>query len=727
VVPAVVGLLVEGRSGGIACDPWTGLGLLAASVHETLQAQRTIVCTRDPSDLPLGRLLCPELDWHLDDPFAFLGALTERPDIVVSVLPFSTQGSHSVELQTESGGLLRCTGEFGSVLLAASASKLSANGMGIFIVPASFFFGRRSLVPILPTLGLTVEAALALPAGAFASSPSLTAYLVVVRRQLLAETFVAQLSQEINTNRQIVANMRSGRVDGALELGRLVPRQEFRGLPHLRLAEQLRHAELRFLVPPVRLEDLAQAIRLGRPGEAFESRRGDNAIYIPLIGISNVVDSSEAMTLKSHNYAQVVVDPMRSSAAFVARFLNSELGRFLREANQTGATIRRLNTAGLKELKVFVPRLETQRAILDVEALLGAQHNTLLGLQNDLTALQRELWDTPERLSDVHTRASALSRQLGIAAGPHAATTLDQWFETLPFPLASILRAWQATPSDDHKTRYEHLLHFFEAVAEFLSVIYLSAYFRLPDLFTEHRLKLAEAWRTQHLTLERATFGTWKVVVEYFAKQTRTLLSADADGRRLCAELFADPTARLPEMLARKELAAILSRTNKLRNDWTGHGGIVSPSEARMRNQLLLSEVQELRKAMADGWDHVQLVRSLYCRPRGGAFENEIALLVGSNSEFRKEPRLMSSWLDVDRLYLVATASSGTLLLLPLLQVGPSPSSAKNACYFFNRIDKDGARFVSYHFIDQPELKDQSAETSEAIHLLADPRSGDAS
>jgi hypothetical protein len=80
----------------------------------------------------------------------------------------------------------------------------------------------------------------------------------------------------------------------------------------------------------------------------------------------------------------------------------------------------------------------------------------------------------------------------------------------------------------------------------------------------------------------------------------------------------------------------------------------------------------------------------------------------------------MSEYLDIDRLYLVSGDSGRALLLLPLIQVGPSPSSAKNACYFFSRVDKDGARFISYHFMDQPELKDVSDETSAAIRFLTE-------
>jgi hypothetical protein len=42
-----------------------------------------------------------------------------------------------------------------------------------------------------------------------------------------------------------------------------------------------------------------------------------------------------------------------------------------------------------------------------------------------------------------------------------------------------------------------------------------------------------------------------------------------------------------------------------------------------------------------------------------------------------------------------------------------------STCYFFNRIEAGGARFVSYHFTDQPELKGAFKEATEAINFLA--------
>ena len=577
------------------------------------------------------------------------------------------------------------------------------------------FLPSGSILRNFDALGLGIEAALAIPPGVFAPYRKVPSYLVIIRNKPVSKMFVAQLTSEANTNAQIITNYKEGKEGGALELGRFVDPLSFKGMDAIRTAERFEQAESQFGAPAVSLQELSTAINLGRFGEGFEFPELENAVFIPLIGTSDVVASVDDLTLKRQNYIQVGINSTRSDARFVANFLNSELGKEIRTSGKTGATIPKLNSQGVKQLRILVPDLQTQQAMLEIELRIAVDRNTLQGLQAELGGLRRELWSNPSTLADVDKRLRVLSSGLTAGLKKHSLTGLDTWFETLPFPLASILRAWQATPSQDFKTKYEHLLHFFEATAEFLSVILLSAFNSREPLFEVHKRKLGEALKKQNLSFQRAYFGTWRLVFEYLAKQTRQLLSGYMDSRALCVDIFADDTLMLPKMLGRKELAEVLAVTNKMRNDWTGHGGVVSQTEAQLRNEQLLGEAHELRNLMADDWADIQLIYAIHCRPRRGVFENEIAVLSGSNSEFLKETRSMGAWLDIERLYLTRKDAMRGLELLPLVQVGPSPASAKNACYFFNRVEKDGLRFVSYHFADTPERKASLEEASAAL------------
>ena len=111
---------------------------------------------------------------------------------------------------------------------------------------------------------------------------------------------------------------------------------------------------------------------------------------------------------------------------------------------------------------------------LGVETALAiAERNRVMVLKSKIPDLRSELWTKPISALQVQENIDAPARRLAGSINQHAPESLNHWFETLPFPLASILRAWRATPTQDYKTKYEHLLHFFEGTAEFVSVILL--------------------------------------------------------------------------------------------------------------------------------------------------------------------------------------------------------------------------------------------------------------
>jgi hypothetical protein len=713
----VISALIQERHDKNVCDPWAGIGTILASVQEATKAKSAIAIVQNRADFELGKVLLSSAEWHLGDPLELLSSKVPEFDLVVSIPPFGAKGCRPLVLQGVDGKDVELHDDLGNLILAASAARLDQQGLGIYIVTPSFFSSSHSVLRAFGSIGLGVEAALALPQGSFAPYMNIYAYLVVVRKRVTDRLFVGQLSTDAKTNLQVISNFREGKEGGALELGRYVALQGFTGLDRLRMGEQLEQAGRVFGAPAVRLGELAVAITLGRSGSEFHFPAAENALFVPLIGISEVVDSQDDMTLKAQNYAQVTIDPSRSQARFVAHFLNSELGKEIRESNKGGTVIPKLNTQTLRNLSVFLPSLQEQRLMLEVETRIAGERNTLLGLQNELTQFERELWSNPKAASSVEKRLSVLSDRLSGSLKQHAAFDLDRWIETLPFPLASILRAWQATPSQDFKTKYEHLMHFFKATTEFLAVILLSAFTSNEAVFGPHKQRLSEAMQKSNLSFQRATFGTWKLVVEYLGKQTRELLK---DNRALCAEIFSDVSFELPSALSRIELGRILSATNKMRNDWGGHGGVVGQEEALLRNEQLVGEVQKLREVMADTWSEAQLIRALHTVHRRGVFENEVAVLMGSNSEFLKETRPMAITMDVERIYLSSRRAIQALKLLPLVQIGPSPQTAKNACYFFSRLERDGARFISYHYADRPELKGQFDDATDAIRLLAE-------
>jgi len=726
VVLQTVRELVEGHAAKVVCDPWAGLGQMASTIQEVTKAPKVLAFTPRVDAATFGRALVKQIEWQTGEPLSLLDQFNGQIDVAASVLPFGAKSGQPVTLTAASGEEVELRDDLGNLILAAVTRKLSKDGIGLFVVTPSFFFSQRSVRWQFEELGIGMEAALALQSGTFAPYTNMPAYLVVVRNRPSTRMFVGQLTSDTQNNLQVIQNLKQGKEGGTLDLGRFVDIASFTGIDAIRTAERFQEMSRRYLsAPAIQLEELATEINLGRPGDDFVFPTNENSVYVPLIGKSDVVDSQENLTLKPQNYAQLVIDRQRSDARFVARFLNSEFGRELREAYKSGM-IPKLSKQTLKTLPVFVPAIQTQRQMLDVETRIVGESNTLLSLQNEIGELRRDLWSNPQSAASVNERIGVLSSRLSGSLKQHAAERLDQWFETLPFPLASILRAWQATSKHNYEKKCALLGKFFEATAEFVSVILLSAFSSNESLFEPHRLKLNEAMTKGKVSLKLASFGTWKVVIEYLGKQTRELLKDNPQkpddsraNQEICAELFADPSLVLPLVVSRVELAQIISTTNGMRNNApTSHGGTPTQEEARALNEALLSELQKLREVLADTWIGTQMIHALHSRMRRDQFENEISILMGSNNEFLTESRTMNVCMDVDRLYLSRKDSGRALKLLPLIQVGPSPQSVKNTCYFFNKVVPEGVRFVCYHHGDQSELKGQFNDAAEAIRFL---------
>jgi hypothetical protein len=716
-LPPVISEILKERQAALVCDPWAGIGAVLATAVAATNASRSFAFVHREDEFVLGSVLVSSAEWTVGDPLHLLAKLDSEIDVVASIPPFGAKPRSPLKLRTMTGDALELSDDLGSLLLTASSARLSNDGIGIFVVAATFFSSPHSVLRIFGSIGLFLQAALALPSGAFAPHTNISTYLVVVTKRATDRLFVGQLSKDTDTNLQVVTNFRERRQGPTLELGRYVTVDEFTGLDSLRIAERVKSAKQTFDAAAWHLEDLSATITLGRPNDSFTFPAADNEVFVPMIGNSSVIDSRESLTLKLQNYSQVVIDPTRSLARFVAQFLNTELGKEIRELNKSGSVIRKLNLQTLKSLIILIPDIATQRAILETEVQISSHGNLLSELQSQLMQLRRELWNRPQARASVQRQLAELSSRISGSVKEHAERSFEEWIETLPFPLASILRAWLATASDDFKTKYEHLLHFFEATAEFIGIIFLSAFSSNESLFKPHKQKLTDAMNKVNLSYSRATFGVWKVVVEYLGKQTRDLLNGSEE-RKICGELFADPSLSLPTILSRVELANSLTAVNKMRNDWTGHGGVVGPEVAQLRNEQLLAQLQSLRNILSDVWAGARLVHPIRGVKRKGIFENELQILMGSNSPFLSAWLPMATLLDSERIHIVSEGASFGLTLLPLVHIGSSPLSAKNAFYFFNRLDRDGARFISYHYVEKPELTGQFADALQTIRYL---------
>ena len=196
----------------------------------------------------------------MGDPLELLSSQVPELDLVVSIPPFGAKSDRSLVVAGTRWQSVELHDDLGNLILAASAARLSREGIGIYIVTPSFFFSSQFGSAPFCCHGLGIEAALALPPGSFAPYTNIQAYLVVVRKRVADRLFVGQLSTDAKTNLQVISNFREGKAGGALELGRYVDPQGFTGLDAIRMAERLEEASRKFGAPAIRLSELAVAI-----------------------------------------------------------------------------------------------------------------------------------------------------------------------------------------------------------------------------------------------------------------------------------------------------------------------------------------------------------------------------------------------------------------------------------------------------------------------------------
>ena len=273
------------------------------------------------------------------------------------------------------------------------------------------------------------------------------------------------------------------------------------------------------------------------------------------------------------------------------------------------------------------------------------------------------------------------------------------WLETLPFPLASILRRYHA--DHDSRSKNDHLLFFFEAFAQFVTTVMFSALKNDEVLFEKQRT----SWIKDKLAdrLKMSSFGIWGILGEQLAKITRRELSSK-DSRDRCLRMYRVKRSDFLDTITNKKIYEIISTTAGYRNNWKGHGGIVGEKEQKNRQTLLENELSKIREIISDCFED-----SIFLRPKDntyskGVYNYVIMSLMGSHTTFKEEEIRTIIPLDISKNYILFEDNPEPLELIPFVKFMSTPESEETACYFYNRIEKNKIRWVSYHFEKESEI-----------------------
>lgn len=699
-----VAQLAASRSASAILDPFATSPTLIAALAEHLPQARSVALTASESVAGLGRSVAPNVDWRVGPPFETLSELEGSFDFVAGTPPL---GIRNTGLPVRPR-----LGEYANSLMVDVAERLTPGGALAFLVADGFFFRSDAArtQDSLRALGLQVEAAISVEGGLRPQSEIPSSLVLVTPSNDLDELFVGRLDSVIDPA-TLIDNVAARKIGEFLQLGVLYPRGRYRGWRAL-----LNEAELLIGLGNVRnlrtalLEEVAlRFVRL--PNEDVAPA---NSIYLPEFPRAAVLVEPPD---KPRGYTRVDLDPERVNARWIATWFNEPLGRTARMAQASGGTIERVRPADLRRLTVVLPALDDQA--------------TAISIAQELQLIAREVADTRAGLwtgeLTIENALGFLNRVRGTfsqAAGQLSpAPTVDTWIEELPFPLAVIGRMYRAvTPT---REKIDHLQHFFEAYAIFLTTTLLSASRRDPQTYEATIAKIRGASdRQRSSVLDRADFGTWIMLGQTIAKRLRGRLNAGS-ANEFRATLFGGVPPGFVDTMTAKKLWDGLDAARVVRNE-RGHGGVEGDKWLRAKLARLEASLNDLRAAAPHSFAGVDLVRP------GRAEQGDDDLftfdrserLMGSNMTFEERVVKSTAPMRSRGLYLVPASAVATspLQLLPLVQLRKVPESEERAVYYYSRRlapgEGDGFRFVSYHFEGRPEERLRDSDLAGLIDDL---------
>lgn len=690
--------LASGREISTALD--FGCGVVGF-VGKALEQQKATVTalTQIAECAALSQLLCKgtTVEVNCDAPLAWLEKTKLRFDFVFGMPPFGLKAETPLPFLQETP---KRNIDSATAHAAWAGSCLTDDGIAVLVVPTGFaeIQSNRS-IETLNACGLNLIAYLSLPPGVFLPSTAVAGALAVVARKGTERVFVGTVSEDTNRNDVLLRNFNGGREGRDVGTGRLVAPADFRGVRVLEAQEQVDRTASRLGLAPRRLQDILVAVNLTKSSEPPGFEEQPNAVYLPMIGRGDAITSIGQFRMKPHNYAQLIVNAAAADPDYLAGFFNTPLGLSIREQSTSGVTIPKLTKATIGLMTVFLPDLNTQRATVQTQTRLRE-------VSAELRELEKRLWEQPRKCDAVAKATDRFERK----------EALPDWIDTLPFPLGSILWAYHTCGADD-KVRYEHLLHFFEAYGEFLATILLSAFSRDQEIFASE-LKTLREGVGGHISLQRADFGTWVRIMERFSKTSRQLLNCDTKQKERAFTVFCCHDPEIIQALTESRVVSLLQKANSRRNSWTGHGGVVGVPEAKARHIELQSYLTELRECLGVSWERFELVLPGAATFSGGIHRYSVQKVRGRCAPFEKADVELTHPMEHGVLHLKAQDERSALALMPLIKVMPSPRFAENACYFYNRQERDGIRFVSYHFDKEADVTDVFADTLQAITKL---------
>ena len=275
---------------------------------------------------------------------------------------------------------------------------------------------------------------------------------------------------------------------------------------------------------------------------------------------------------------------------------------------------------------------------------------------------------------------------------------IEEWMETLPFPLASIL--WASFSSLNYEHKVDYLMDFFEAFSEFVVTILLSGLLSDKDFFQEDVSSIFNNMEEHSRDwYEKPSFGTWNYLGKELSKIIKNQLK-DSYHKNQCLKSFGQVEPELLEALSCWELHQIFWKVSNLRNDWKHSVSHVSEEQYQTRFQILENYIYQVYKIIGTTFRRINMVLPIQNHLNDGVHHYTVERYMTSRAPFRQIVIESNSLMDNSKIYLTNINKNSNLELISII------INVDNSCYFYNGKDYHTglARYCSYHNSKEPEL-----------------------
>lgn len=580
-------------------------------------------------------------------------------------------------------------------IMEYSANHLVENGSCLFSFADGIVF-NKSQIAILERAserGLYANGYIDLPNGAFLPYASVNTKILIFQKFREEKRFIAGI-EDISDIETIIYSFLNHQDSKKMNLGKWVNPIEISDYRGYKSRCELIKEQKDFGGEYIELSKVA--INIIRPNKENEFEQLPNSVFIPKIGVSEVVLDVLDFHIKAQNYIQVQLDSEKISANYVAFFYNTPKGVEIRRRAMSPGTIPQFNKVSIGALPIIIPGNK-------VSDILNT-YQRINELEVQLASVKRKFLSSPIGYTQINKDLKNINN----------AETMEMWAETLPFPLASVLLRY-STDSSFEKKKYDLML-FFEGFALFHACILLSILNENRSVFDSKVILDG----TDGKQFERASFGSWVWINSKITSYFRKMYNSGPENKQILLKAFKTEDEELIKILISSDIQKVMSQTNKLRNEWKGHTGVSSEEISEVHTHELEKYLWDIRKFSSDLYTKTELIRSKGMNFAKGIYNCQIEELTGSRTLFKKSKIQSTIPLEDNILYFRMNESDTVIELLPFIIFKNSPKDELNACYFYSKVDNGNTKYISYHFEKEPDDLENGTVAFEAIKSLVD-------